>query len=200
MPLPPVAFYSIYEIAVRWGCSPADVAGWAVAGHLQVLTCIPPVKCGDEIVAGLVEVPIAELMPMFRRFGPSEDHCRLRRVMPSASKSWVQVTDPADGLPIRSSDLLLSAGSLQQFEEERDLMRRPASNIGANPRYDWDAMYAWLSWTLIQEGIPETQSALVAQVQDWFVENSRSGDVPDESTIRKRLNPLWRKVRGEEKV
>ena len=36
MPLPPVAFYSIYEIAVRWGCPPADVAGWAAAGHLQV--------------------------------------------------------------------------------------------------------------------------------------------------------------------
>ena len=40
MPLPPVAFYSIYEIAVRWGCPPADVAGWAAAGHLQVLAGI----------------------------------------------------------------------------------------------------------------------------------------------------------------
>ena len=58
MPLPPVAFYSIYEIAVRWGCPPADVAGWAAAGHLQVLAGIPPVSCGDETVAGLVEVPI----------------------------------------------------------------------------------------------------------------------------------------------
>ena len=36
MPLPPVAFFSIYEIAVRWGCPPADVAGWAAAGHLHV--------------------------------------------------------------------------------------------------------------------------------------------------------------------
>ena len=82
MPLPPVAFYSIYEIAVRWGCPPADVAGWAAAGHLQVLAGIPPVSCGDETVAGLVEVPIAELMPMFRRIGPSDEQARLRRVMP----------------------------------------------------------------------------------------------------------------------
>lgn len=37
MPLPPVAFFSIYEIAVRWGCPPADVAGWAAAGHLHVV-------------------------------------------------------------------------------------------------------------------------------------------------------------------
>lgn len=200
MPLPPVAFYSIYEIAVRWGCTPADVAGWAMAGHLQVLVAIPLVGCGDETASGLVEVPIAELMPMFRRFGPSDDACRLKRVRPLEGKAWLKVTDPAEGLPIRSPDLLIAAGPLQQFEEERDLMRRPASNVGANPRYDWDAMYAWLSWKLMQEGVPETQSALVAQVQDWFIENSKSGDVPDESTIRKRLVPLWRKVRGEEKV
>jgi hypothetical protein len=50
---------------------------------------------------------------------------------------------------------------------------------------------------LFDKGVPETQTALVALVQDWFVQNSRSGDVPDESTIRKRLAPLWRKLRGE---
>lgn len=197
MPLPPVAFYSIYEIAVRWGRPPADVAGWAAAGHLQVLAGIPPVSCGDAMVAGFVEVPIAELMPMFRRYGPSDEICRLKRVKPHDSEIWLKVTDPADGVPIRSSDLLLSAESLQQFEEERDLMRRPAPNIGANPRYDWDAMYAWLTMWLFQNGIPDTQSALVALVQDWFVQNSPSGDVPDESTIRKRLLTLWRKLKGE---
>ena len=62
MPLPPVAFFSIYEIAVRWGCHPADVAGWAAAGHLHVVAGIPPVLCGDETVAGMVQVPMAELM------------------------------------------------------------------------------------------------------------------------------------------
>jgi hypothetical protein len=46
--------------------------------------------------------------------------------------------------------------------------------------------------------VPETQSALVALAQDWFVQNSQSGNVPDESTIRKRLTALWRKLRGEE--
>ena len=200
MPLPPVAFYSIYEIAVRWGCPPADVAGWAAAGHLQVLAGIPPVSCGDETVAGLVEVPIAELMPMFRRIGPSDEQARLRRVMPPGSKTWLKVTDPPDGVLIRSSDLLLSAGSLQQFEEERDLLRRPASTVGASPRYDWDSMYAWLTVFLFERGVPDTQTALVALVQDWFVQNSKSGEVPDESTIRKRLMSLWRKLRGEETV
>jgi hypothetical protein len=198
MPLPPIAFYSIYEISARWGCHPADVAGWAAAGHFQVLAGIPPVSCGDETVAGMVEVPIAELMPMFRRYGPSEEHGRLKRVLPLGSKTWLKVTDPADGLSIRSSDLLLAAGSVQQFEEERDLLRRPAANTGVTPRYEWDAMYAWLTWFIFEKGVSETQTALVGLVQDWFVQNSRSGDVPEESTIRKRLTTLWRKLRGED--
>ena len=200
MPLPPVAFYSIYEIAVRWGCPPADVAGWAAEGHLKVVAGIPPVRCGDEVVGGLVEVPIAELMCMFRRFGPSDDIGRLRRVLKPGSATWAHVTEPSDGLPIRSSDLLVASGSLLQFEEERDLLRRPASTIGASPRYDWDSMYAWLTVFLFERGVPDTQTALIALVQDWFVQNSKSGEVPDESTIRKRLTSLWRKLRGEETV
>lgn len=197
MPLPPVAFYSIYEIAVRWGCTPSDVAGWTATGHLQVLAGIPPVTCGDETVAGFVEVPIAELMPMFRRFGPSDEMCRLKRVKPQDGAAWLKVTDPADGVPIRSSDLLLAAGPLQQFEEERDLLRRPAPNTGASPRYEWDAMYAWLTSSLVADGIPATQSALVALVQDWFLEHSPSGEAPDESTIRKRLAQLWRRLKRD---
>ena len=104
------------------------------------------------------------------------------------------MTDPPDGLPIRSSDLLLAAGPLQQFEEDRDLLRRPASNTGANPRYDWDAMYAWLTKYIFDKGVPDSQTAMIALVQEWFVQNSRSGEVPDESTIRKRLTGLWRKL------
>ena len=197
MPLPPVAFYSIYEIAVRWGRTPADVARWAMAGHLHVLAGIPPVSCGVEKVAGLVQVPIAELMPMFRRFGPSEEQTRLKRVKPRGATTWLELTDPADGLPIRSSDLLIDAGTLHQFEEERELMRRPPSTIGASPRYDWDAMYAWLTTSLFENGVPDTQSLLVAQVQDWFLEHSPSGEAPDESTIRKRLAQLWRQLKRE---
>lgn len=198
MPLPPVAFHSIYEIAVRWGCPPADVAGWAAAGHLKVLAGIPPLRCGEDAAAGMVQVPMAELMGMFRRMGPSDEQARLRRVMPLGSTTWLTITDPAEGLLVRSSDLLLDSGTLQTFEEERDLLRRPASTIGASPRYDWDAMYAWLFWFTYEKGLPETQTALVTLVQDWFVEHSRSGEVPDESTIRKRLTLLWRKLRSEE--
>ena len=72
--------------------------------------------------------------------------------------------------------------------------------MGANACYDWESMYAWLTWYLFEKGVPPSQPALIALVQDWFVQNSRTGEVPDESTIRKRLTPLWRKLRSEEPV
>src|SRR5690606_32930182 len=97
MPLPPVAFFSIYEIAVRWGCHPADVAGWAAAGHLHVVAGIPPVLCGDETVAGMVQVPMAELMGMFRRMGPSDEQAARSRAMPLGSKTRLKRSDTTQG-------------------------------------------------------------------------------------------------------
>ncbi len=68
MPLPPVAFHSIYRLAFRWNRHPADVAGWAAAGHLNVVTRIPPVLCGAETVAGMVQVPMPRIhRDCFRR-------------------------------------------------------------------------------------------------------------------------------------
>jgi len=196
MPLPPVAFYSIYEISARWGCLAADVAGWAAMGQLRAMIGIEPVHCGEALLGGLVDVAMAELMPLFRRFGPSEETCRVKRILPAGSSDWVRVTDPADGILVCATDLMFPAEALHRFEEERDLLHRPAHGIGASPRYDWESMTVWLFKRLNEQGFPASQAALIAEVQDWFVEHSRTGDVPEESTIRKRIAPIWRAVRG----
>ena len=196
MPLPAVAFYSIYEVSVRWGCSVADVAGWAASGHLRTMIGIEPVHCGDEMHGGLVEVSLAELMPLFRRFGPSDDTCRLRRILPAGSGTWLRVTEPAEGILVRATDLMFPAEALHRFEEERELLRRPSHGIGSGARYDWEAMTVWLFKRLNEMGFPASQAALIAEVQDWFIANTITGDVPEESTIRKRIAPIWRAVRG----
>jgi hypothetical protein len=79
---------------------------------------------------------------------------------------------------------------------ERDLLRRSAHSAGATPRYDWDAMYAWLFKRINDYGVPESQAALVGEVQEWFIRNSKSGKVPEDSTIRKRILMIWRILRG----
>ena len=168
------------------------------AGHFKAMIGIEPVQCGDELHGGLVEVSLAELMPLFRRIGPSDETCRLKRILPVGTQTWLRVTDPVEGIVVRATDLMFPAEALHRFEEERELLRRSAHGTGASARYDWEAMTIWLFKRLNEMGFPASQAALVAEVQDWFIANSKTGDVPEESTIRKRIAPIWRAVRGED--
>ena len=47
-------------------------------------------------------------------------------------------------------------------------------------------------------GLPATQGELIAEVQDWFAQNSPTGEIPEESTTRKKIAPIWRALRERE--
>lgn len=190
------AFFSIMELAIRWEWTMHRVVDATILGQLPVVAGIPPVTCGHQRIGGLVRVNVADMLPMFRRFGPSEEAATLRRIAPYEGGEWMYITDPVEGLPIRNTDLLVPGQDVQRHEDERDLLRRSASTAGAAPRYDWDAMYAWLFKRINDEGLPESQAALVGEAQEWFVRNSQSGKVPEDSTIRKRIIMIWRVLRG----
>jgi hypothetical protein len=192
----PSAFFSIMELAIRWERPLHRVVDAAILGQLRVIVGISPVNCGHHRIGGLVKVNVADMMPMFRRIGPSEDVATLRRLAPYEGGDWIYITDPAEGIVIRSADLLVPGQDVQRYEDEHDILRRSAHSAGATPRYDWDAMYAWLFKRINDEGVPETQAALVGDVQDWFIRNSKSGKVPEDSTIRKRILLIWRLLRG----
>lgn len=57
-------------------------------------------------------------------------------------------------------------------------------------------MYITLMVRIHEEGLPATQAEWLGEVQEWFVANSESGEVPDEWTIRRRLTPIWKALRG----
>ena len=38
MALPPRAFFTLHETASRWGCTIADIGGWATEGKLDIVT------------------------------------------------------------------------------------------------------------------------------------------------------------------
>jgi len=192
----PSAFFTMMELAIRWESALHRVVDAAILGQLRVVAGIPPVACGHQRIGGLVQVNLADMLPMFRRFGPSDEAAMLRRIAPYEGGEWVYISDPAEGLPIRSTDLLVPGQDVQRYEDERGLLRRSASTVGIAPRYDWDAMYAWLFKRINDEGLPESQAALVGEAQEWFVRNSESGKVPDESTIRKRISLIWRILSG----
>ena len=198
MNLPPRAFYSLTEISARWGCTAADLAGWAATDHLTLVTSIASVICGKEPAAGIVAVSAADMMRMFRRHGPSDEDCRVFRIRLPGRSEWQYITEPAEGVLIRVTDLMLMADEVHRFEDDRDFLRRPIAPTGSVPRYDWDGVNIMLFRRINDQGLPATQGELIAEVQDWFSQNSPSGEIPEESTTRKKIAPIWRALRERE--
>jgi hypothetical protein len=46
-----------------------------------------------------------------------------------------------------------------------------------------------------EQGIPDTRAEFVSTMQEWFMRRKAGGAVPDEQSIRRRLNPVWRALR-----
>ncbi|HHW32945.1 MAG TPA: hypothetical protein GXX24_02185 [Paracoccus solventivorans] len=195
MALPPRVYFTLHEAAARWDCALADIAGWASVEKFDIVTAIAPVASGMQIVAGYVVVPVTDILQMFRRCGTGPTRSHLRRMRPKNQGEWIMIDDPA-GIEVTLADLLIMAEDVRRFETECDLLRRPASHIGSTTRYDWDGMYIALMVRIHDQGLPATQAEWLGEVQDWFVATSESGEVPDERTIRRRLTPIWKALRG----
>lgn len=198
MSLPPRTFYSLTETSIRWGCTTADIAGWAASGHLTLVTSIASVICGKQPVAGIVVVSAEGMMRMFRRHGPSDEQCRVFRIRKRNAVECQYITEPAEGVLIRLTDLLLMADEVHRFEDDRDLLRRPSNSNGSASRYDWEAVNIMLFRRINDSGLPATQGELINEVQDWFAQHSPTGEIPEESTTRKKIAPIWRALREHE--
>lgn len=197
MALPPRAFFTLHETASRWGCTIADIAGWAAVGKLDIVTGIRLAICGTDKVSGKVFVSPMDMLPLFRRSGTGPTSIKLLRVKPDPGADWIYVTEPADGVEVSIADLLISGQDVLRFEDEYDLLRRIGGGTGALSPYDWEGMYVAMIKRIHEHGLPATQAELIGELQEWFGNVAESGDVPDESTIRRRLRPFWRALRGE---
>jgi hypothetical protein len=198
MGLPPRIYFTVHEVTARWGCNIADVAGWADAGRFRILTGIPAVRCGDEVVAGKVVLSPMELLPLFRRCGTGPTERVMRRIQPLERQAWLLITDPAGGIPVAVADMLMLAEEVHAFEEENDMVRRVAAGPGAATPYDWEGMNIALIVRIHDHGLPATQAELVAEMQDWFADRSDGKKMPDSRSIRRRITPIWRALRREE--
>jgi len=191
MSLPPRVFYTLTEAAARWGCSPADIAGWAAVGQLEIVTGIPPTQFGEHIIAGIVAVAAADILPMYRRCGSGPETCEIRRVREAGSTEWSYAAPPGQGLVVAKADLMIMADEVARFEDECGIFKRHSGGAGPASAYDWDGFYMAMILRIHEHGVPETQAELVGEMQDWFLSRDDS-KLPDESTIRKRVSPIWR--------
>jgi hypothetical protein len=197
MTLPPRAFFTLYETAARWGCTIADIAGWATQGKLDIVTGIPLAVCGSEKVSGKVTLAPMDMLPLFRPCGTGPNVIKLVRVKPAPAGDWAYVSEPEGGVDVAIADLLISGQDVVRFEDEHDLLRRIGGGTGALSPHDWDGMYVAMMKRIHDRGLPATQAELIGELQQWFADVAENGDVPDESTIRRRLRPFWRALRGE---
>lgn len=198
MGLPQRIFYSVNEVAARWECSQADIAGWASVGYFDIVTVVPSISIGDaQRIEGFVRVAVTDVLPILRGYGKAAKKVRLSRIRPWDDETWVFLEDlPAGkGLKVQREDLLIMADQVRAFEAEHDLLRRPAAHIGSSPRYDWESMYISQIVRVFEQGLPDTQSEWIGEVQDWFAETSDDGQIPDERTIRRRLSPIWKALK-----
>lgn len=192
MALPGRAFYTLFEAAARWGCTPADITEWATQGYYRLLVSIPFARSGGSTFAGLMEVNPPDLLPVFRRDGSGDQRCHIHRIKPAdkPESEWVFV-DPENPVEVSQKDILISFKDAEQFEIDCEL-RPKAPAAEGKALYDWDGMFGYVCKRIHNEGRPENLQELVNEVQDWFQRQSDGKKMPDASTIRKRLNPLWR--------
>ena len=203
MGLPQKVFYSVSEVSVRWECSLADIAGWASVGYFDIVTVSPSITLnvsqgtGAQRVEGFVRVAVTDVLPILRGLEKAAKKVRLSRIRPLDDEAWVFLEDLPTGkwLKVQREDLLIMADQVRAFEADHDLLRRPAAHIGSSPRYDWESMYISQIVRVFEQGLPDTQSEWIGEVQDWFAETSEDGQIPDERTVRRRLSPIWKALK-----
>jgi hypothetical protein len=198
MNLPPRAFYTLSDAATHWNCAVADIAGWAAAGKLRIMTGIGLVRCGDTFVAGQITISPMEVLPLFRRCGTGPPVAKVRRIMAADSAEWQVITDPAAGIPIAVADMLILAEDFLIFEEENGIVRRLPGGPGVTSPYDWEGMNIALFVRIFDHGLPSSQNELVAEMQEWFANHSDGKKMPDGRSIRRRITPIWRALKREE--
>lgn len=192
MKLPHREYFTVHEVAARWGCTIADIAGWSSKGRIDIVTGIPPVLCGSETIAGEVLVCAFDILPMFRRSGTGPQSTKLRRLRVCDRDEWLLITDPAGGIEISVADLLVPGRQVHQFEDDHDLMRRVSGGTGSASPYDWEGMMQALVIRIHERGLPASQSELIADMQDWFADQSDGDQIPDERSIRRRVSAIWK--------
>ncbi|MDB6179167.1 hypothetical protein PAF17_16880 [Paracoccus sp. Z330] len=195
MALPQRAFYTVQEAALRWECALSDLAGWAATGKLEIVTAIRPMIQGGHVHAGFVVVEAADILELFWPGHGAPDVATLRRFRPVGTEDWILIESPADFVKVHLGRLMITVEEMHRFETTHGLMRRLTINNGAPSRHNWEGLLAFLIHRVHGEGVPATQGELIAIALDWFAQHSEGGDIPDESTIRRRLGPIWKMLR-----
>ena len=95
---------------------------------------------------------------------------------------------------LTAADIMITAKEIDRFEGDHGIGRTRSVGPGAPLKYDWDGFYIAVLKRIYSGGFPARQRDLVVEMQEWFIANSAEGDAPDESTIRRRIQAVWKEL------
>ncbi len=205
MPLPPRPFHVLSNVAVRWSALPIDIVGWATDGLLKLSAALPPIRTASwRMLSDVVEIAGSDVMPLFRSDGARLENVPIRRVRAHGEAEWQWISEPLEGITITAPEVLVTHAEVERFERQYEIAGGPApleinhssrseirraASPGAPPRYNWNAFAGAVARRIHDQGMPASQGELIRDMLDWF--GTTFGAVPDESTVRRRVQALW---------
>ena len=194
MAFPAKVFYSVLEVSARWDCSQTQVINYAISDEIDLVAGFARVRLDGECAAGLLSVPGSEVRPLFRPYGKGAKKIYVTQARRAGEEHWQEITEPVGGVRLAAADIMITAREIDRFEEAHGIGRTRNVGPGAPTKYDWDGFYVALLKRVYTGGFPVRQRDLVIEMQEWFIANSAEGEAPDESTIRRRIQSVWKEL------
>ncbi len=205
-------FYHLDEMLSRWEMTERDIAAFVLADELTLSATVGGLRIEYGAIDEIGDDRCFRI-PEGTRFAigtidlARDDAWRILR-----EGSWAITSLKAepgryqniDGLNwenrhlVQREDLVICRAEIERFEQAQGLSLEADAPIrrGAPSRFDWDAFWVEVCRVIHADGLPDTQNELVGRLAEWFEINRKS--VPDESTIKKKLKPLWRELRRQD--
>ena len=213
-------FYRLDEVCARWAMSHHDLAAFAHEGDLVLAFIAPrmavsvgewdktdegqsaPIIHGIDYISGLTELTAKDAWDTLRA-----DRHEITQVL-AKDNYFVEICTPsgdASSFTVSIGDIVVRHAELERFEKAQGVgptstsesvaaaMTTSGRTRGVTPTHDWDAFWVAVCLRLYCHGVPESQAALIRIMQDWFSTTGRG--IPDDSTLKKKLKPLWHEVR-----
>lgn len=208
----PKPFYHIDEVLERWSITERDMMSFVLAGSLTVSATVPGLRvtygicrpsatgAADRIatkhsfIIGLIPLQQSDAWRVLR-------HGEFAITTLAAPAEQFAMIDNAAGQNqhlVQKIDLVIGHEELVRFEKAYPALagsdgERDAGRRGAPSKFDWDDIWVELCAMIFLDGLPETQAELVKCTAEWLERQGKR--VPDESTIKKKIKPLWHKLR-----
>lgn len=208
-------FFSIDDVSERFGLSLIDMG--VLVAERQLRLSVPvvalPVEVGDieeldegqwcsistgyRYLNGLVDLLPHDGWIVLRNGSAVIDH------LDAEPGQYVPIggRDPDHpGLEVTRDELGVRLAEWQRLEAQAAESSAPVIEVlprrrGAQPTHNWDAFWIETCRLLFFDGVPPSQAALIRHLQAWFAAQGKK--VPDESTLKRKLKPLWDLVAPE---